>query len=184
MTSDIIHASRFNIPGHAHELSFSCYQRRPLLNCDYAKSLLVDAVNFAAVKHHFDIWAYVIMPEHIHIMLFPYAESYSISNILKGIKQPLSQSYIYWCQSNHPEYLESMRTGLDKPFYRFWQKGGGYDRNYWNEKEICDQIDYEHMNPVKRGLVEKPEDWEWSSAGFWMYGNESKIKIEKRYMRF
>ena len=77
-----------------------------------------------------------------------------------------------------------MKTGLGKPFHRFWQKGGGYGRNYWNEKEIRDQIDYEHMNPVKRGLVENPEDWEWSSSGFWMYGKESKIKIEKRYMRF
>jgi len=124
------------------------------------------------------------MPEHAHILLFPYEERYSIAGILKGIKQPVSQAYIPWCQENRPASLEKMRTGLAKPRHRFWQKGGGYDRNYWTIEEIQKQIDYIHMNPVRRGLVQRPEDWEWSSAGFWMYSKESKIRIEKRYLTF
>ena len=47
---------------------------------------------------------------------------------------------------------------------RFWQAGGGYDRNIIDEKTAWKVIDYIHLNPVRRGLVERPEDWEWSSA--------------------
>jgi putative transposase len=144
--------------------------------------LFADAVNLAATKHQYDVWAYVIMPEHFHLLIFPTSRAYSISGILKSIKQPLSQSYIAWCRQNHPEQLAKMDTGLNRPRYRFWQKGGGYDRNFWTPEEIRRQIDYIHMNPVNEGLVEKPEDWEWSSAGFWIIGKERKIRIERRYV--
>ncbi len=176
--------TRFNIPGHAHELTFSCYRRRPLLDSDHAKDLLADAVNYAAIRHEFDVWAYVFMPEHVHILLFPHSQIYSIPAILKGIKQPVAQSYVAWCRESDPGRLERMRTGKDKPAYRFWQKGGGYDRNYWTPDEIVKQIVYIHMNPVRRGLVEKPGDWEWSSARFWIREGRSRIRIAKRYMSF
>ena len=48
--------------------------------------------------------------------------------------------------------------------YRFWQRGGGYDRNLWSPEEIHEKIHYIHANPVRRGLVVRPEDWPWSSV--------------------
>ena len=47
---------------------------------------------------------------------------------------------------------------------RFWQPGSGYDRNVVEMRAARNQIEYFHANPVRRGLVERPEDWEWSSA--------------------
>jgi len=49
--------------------------------------------------------------------------------------------------------------------YRFWQRGGGYDRNLWEPRHVWSAIDYIHANPTRRGLCERPEDWPWSSAG-------------------
>ena len=51
-----------------------------------------------------------------------------------------------------------------KKVFRFWQTGGGFDRNLWNAKAIHSSINYIEANPVRAGLVEKPEDWQWSSA--------------------
>ena len=48
--------------------------------------------------------------------------------------------------------------------YRFWQAGGGYDRNVVEQDTLRTMIDYIHSNPVRRGLVDRPEDWTWSSA--------------------
>jgi putative transposase len=48
--------------------------------------------------------------------------------------------------------------------HRFWQAGGGYDRNVVEQRTLLKVIEYMHLNPVRRGLVELPEDWEWSSA--------------------
>ena len=48
--------------------------------------------------------------------------------------------------------------------YRFWQRGGGHDRNLNEPKAIWAQIEYIHNNPVRRGLCRRPEAWPWSSA--------------------
>ena len=47
---------------------------------------------------------------------------------------------------------------------RFWQAGGGFDRNLWNAKAIHSSVNYIEYNPVRAGLVNAPEDWQWSSA--------------------
>lgn len=48
--------------------------------------------------------------------------------------------------------------------FRFWQAGGGFDRNLWNPKAIHAAIAYIENNPVRAGLVDAPEKWPWSSA--------------------
>jgi putative transposase len=50
--------------------------------------------------------------------------------------------------------------------HRFWQAGGGFDRNVVELHAVLAMIEYIHANPVRRGLVSRPEDWKWSSAGW------------------
>ena len=123
-----------------------------MLQSQQAKQLFVEALQAARVRHCFDIWAYVIMPEHVHLLIWPRNEVYSISNILKAIKRPFS--------------YRATKAGLARPGH-FWKPGGGYDRNLWKTATIHKEIEYLHNNPVRRGLCEKPEDWRYSSAGFW-----------------
>jgi putative transposase len=59
---------------------------------------------------------------------------------------------------------------------RFWQPGGGYDRNITSIEALRAMIDYIHANPVRRGLVARPEDWEWSSARW--YRGLRLVKLE------
>jgi hypothetical protein len=51
---------------------------------------------------------------------------------------------------------------------RFWQRGGGFDRNVRDESELMREVCSIHRNPVERGLVENPDDWAWSSVRWWM----------------
>ena len=48
--------------------------------------------------------------------------------------------------------------------FRFWQAGGGFDRNLCNPKAIHSSVNYIEYNPVRAGLVNAPEEWQWSSA--------------------
>ena len=143
---------RYNDPWHAHALTFSCNERRPYFHSDIAKRLLVESINRARRRHQFDIWAYVIMPEHAHLLIWPRREEYSISSILLGVKRPVSY---------HAAIEGIVR---EKPF---WLPGGGYDRNLWKTKTIHKEIDYIHANPVRRGLCALPEEWPYSSAAYW-----------------
>ena len=62
------------------------------------------------------------------------------------------------------------------PEARFWQPGGGYDRNITSTEALRAVIDYIHANPVRRGLVARAEDWEWSSARW--YAGLRPVKLE------
>ena len=81
---------RYNEPGHAHALTFSCYHQLPLLGDDRVKDLFVRSLAAARVRHEFALWAYVVMPNHAHVLLYPRRAEYSVSTILAGLKRPIA----------------------------------------------------------------------------------------------
>ena len=170
---------RWNNPWDAHELTFSCFRRRGLLSKDRTRHYLTEAINKARMAHGFHVWAYVVMPEHVHLLIWPASEVYSISSILKTIKQSVARRAVRWLKANNPKGLQWLATGRrDKP-YQFWQDGGGYDRNVRSSKALRDVFAYIHNNPIKRGLVARPEEWQWSSARDWAELGAGPISIDK-----
>ena len=157
---------RYDDPGHAHELTFSCYRRLPLLSRDRTREWLVEAIAEAGDRERFDLWAYVIMPEHVHILICPREPGYKIARILWRIKRPVGRLAIAYLLTHAPSYLNKLTVtrGDGTREKRFWQAGGGYDRNVTEPTTLAKVIEYIHLNPVRRGLVERPEDWAWSSA--------------------
>jgi len=121
---------RYDEPGHAHYLTFSCFRNQPFLKGPRACQWLVESINTARAQHPFDLWAWVFMPEHVHLLLRPHAEE-NIGAILSAIKVPVGKRAAGWVRREAPQFLPRM---LDvqpngKKFVRFWQRGGGYDRN-------------------------------------------------------
>jgi len=57
---------RENLTGHAHFLTFSCFHRRLYLSRDRTRQWLIESIAHSMTQHRFDLWAYVIMPEHVH----------------------------------------------------------------------------------------------------------------------
>jgi len=159
----------YNLPGHAHFLTYSCYQRLPLLSRDRSRGWVVEVLQRVRQKMNFDLWAYVLMPEHVHLLIHPRQETYRMEHILAALKRPVSaQAKAYLESTGNSAWLEKLtvREGSESVF-RFWQAGGGYDTNVWRDRPLMEIIDYIHANPVRRGLVEQPTDWIWSSARFW-----------------
>jgi len=123
---------RFNTPGHVHELTFSCYRNRRFLLSERTCQWLIESIDKAREKYNFSLWAYVFMPDHVHLLIQPMEEEYYISNILKEIKTDPARKAIKYLKENHPLELSKLRTSQQYRKYRFWQKGGGYDRNIYN----------------------------------------------------
>jgi putative transposase len=132
--------------------------RNPVF-CEY----LADAVRTAQQTHDFDVWAYVFMPEHVHLLIYPRHEVYSVSAILKSVKQSVSRKGINWFRQHQLSGLERLKTGQKYEKLRFWQDGGGYDRNISSRRAAIGSVRYIHANPVKRGLVQWPYEWTYSS---------------------
>ena len=155
----------YDQPDQGHELTFSCYKRLPLLQDDHRCQQLAVAVERATCLHGFSLTAFVFMPEHVHLVVFPERPTTRVSDLLYAIKRPVSyrikQDLI---ASNDPLLDElTIRERPGKTTFRFWQEGSGYDRNILKHESLRKMIHYVHLNPVRRGLVEHPAKWKWSS---------------------
>jgi putative transposase len=174
------HRKRFEGLNHARFLTCSCFRRRPFLDRDRSRLWLTDAIERARARHGFELWAWVVMPEHFHVLLFPEPGGAGVGEILSTVKQSVSKRALRWVERERPG---AMRLFADvRPdgsvVHRFWQRGGGYDRNLWSAREVWEKIDYMHANPVARGLCEKPEDWPWSSAGWYRERRGGLLRID------
>ncbi len=67
------------------------------------------------------------------------------------------------------------RDGRKK--FCLWQRRC-YDRNCRTEEEVWEKVNYCHNNPVKRGLVSRPEDWQWSSCRSFIRNDDALPEIE------
>ena len=171
---------RYDIDGQAHCLTFSCFQRKPFLSKDRCCEWLIQGMQKGRENGMYDLWGYVIMPEHVHIVLLPKPEV-KISHILSTIKQSASKRALIWIKQNAPDFLKRMEDIQPdgKRHYRFWQRGGGYDRNLRRLEDVHEKIHYIHKNPVRRGLVKIPDDWKWSSFHAWQTGDDIPIAIDR-----
>ncbi|TVQ31373.1 MAG: hypothetical protein EA376_09685 [Phycisphaeraceae bacterium] len=156
------HRVRCEAPGEHRFLTFSCHQRLPLFSNDQIKTAFALRLAELSIEQTQRLVAWVIMPEHVHLLLLPRLPEISVDRFLYRLKRPFAY-----------EILERWRE-LDAPIlpritdadgrHRFWLRGGGYDRNIYTQKEFEEKFDYIHDNPVRRGLVDRPTDWKWSSA--------------------
>ena len=69
------------------ELTFSCFQRFPYFTDPIACTIFLDLLNSARVKYGFKLWSYVIMPDHVHLLIWPKEKGHLVSQFLHSIKE-------------------------------------------------------------------------------------------------
>lgn len=138
---------RIEVAEHARFLTCSCYRRLPLFQNDAIKHLFVDQLVLARDRLVFDLFGWVLMPEHFHLLVCTGDASLSIGKVLFAIKKPLSERVLKrWAELEAP-VLDRLKDSQGKP--HFWQPGGGYDRNIVSRGEFEEKLNDIHANPVR-----------------------------------
>jgi putative transposase len=109
-------------------------------------------------RYNFVIAGYVVMPEHIHLLLSEPRRG-KLATAIQALKISVSRR---------------------SPQQPFWQ-ARYYDFNVHSEEKHAEKLRYIHRNPVKRGLVSRPEDWPWSSFHHYATGMEGAVRIESHW---
>ena len=170
----------YDEPGDAHFLTFSCYRRMPLLGKDRSRIWLIESLRAARQKHAFDLWAWVVLPEHVHLLIWPRLPGYETKRILADIKRPVGQKAVAWLEAESPAFLQRLTVrNANRTYRHFWQPGPGQDRNVYDADTAHQLVEYIHGNPARRGLVRRAEDWAWSSAADWAGGADVVLKIDR-----
>jgi putative transposase len=129
---------------------------------------LAEAIEAARSRRNFAVWAFVFMPEHVHMIVWPKCLDYRVADILSAVKEPVGRRAVNYLVEHAPHWLPRITRARGQRTERlFWQPGGGFDRNIVEPTTLITMIDYLHANPVRRGLVERASDWRWSSASWW-----------------
>ena len=173
MHGDLAHRKtvrHFHNPGDLHELTFSCYRRLPLLTNDSWRRHLSRSIDPANREEAAQLVAFVFMPEHIHLLVYPTRPQPDIGRYLAKVKQPFSKQIKGLLEETHSPLLQNLtvRERPGKFCFRFWQEGPGFDRNLFTADAIKSSMDYIHQNPVTRGLCKRAIDWNWSSARYYL----------------
>jgi putative transposase len=148
----------FHLTGNFHFLTFSCFHRLPYLGSARARDLFEDALERIRSRNRFVVAGYVVMPEHVHLLMGEPARG-DVSGVVHALK------------------LSVAKRSAQRPF---WQ-ARYYDFNVHNEKKRVEKLRYIHRNPVVRGLVQKPEDWRWSSFRHFATGLEGTVEPESEW---
>jgi len=115
------------------------------------------------------------MPEHIHLLLTE-PEVANPSTVMQVLKQRTARALLPRRKPNHPRQGNLFAGGPQRR--AFWQ-ARFYDFNVWTTKKRVEKLRYMHRNPVKRGLVESPEQWRWSSYRFYLLGGTGPVRIDE-----
>jgi putative transposase len=150
---------RYQESGDFHFVTFSCYHRRPYLASPEARSFIEETLEQVRRSYGFIVCGYVVMPEHVHLLVSE-PERGTFRAALQILKQTTARKL--------------------RPRAPLWQSRY-YDFNVWTDRKRIEKLRYMHRNPVKRGLVEKPEDWAWSSFVHYATGIERTVEIASQW---
>jgi putative transposase len=126
---------RFQQAGDFRFVTFSCYQRRPYLDLPTSRNLFEEALERTRSKYKFGVIGYVVMPEHVHLLLTEPADA-PLAKALMALK------------------ISSSKRSAESPFWQIRY----YDFNVFTQRKQVEKLHYIHRNPVRRGLVQRPED--------------------------
>ncbi len=157
--------------GHdLHFITCSCYQR-PQLGTGARRDLLLRVLERAQQRYRFVVIGYVVMPEHFHLLITE-PDVGDPSVVMKVIEERFTK--LLHRQPTHPKTADEWGTRtVTGPI---WQKRF-YNFNVCTSQKRVEKLRYLHRSPVKRGLVEKPEDWDWSSFRAYAFQQVGAVRV-------
>ena len=145
--------------GNLHYITFSCQDRNAYLRSAEAKVLFQSVLESRRIRYQFEIIGYVVMPEHVHLLMTEPPDM-PLFIAIASIKREVS------------------RQSTESPFWlpRY------YDFNIFSNEKRIEKLRYIHRNPVHRGLVEKPEEYVWSSFRSYALLEDGPVTIRRDWM--
>jgi len=158
--------SRYRVYDSAYPyfITSSLVEGYPIFSNPLAAQVVLDALNFIQTKRTTVVYAYVIMENHIHMVV----QADKLPQQIQSFKSWTARAIIdLFSVNGHFFQLSKLRKAKNPAHqdsvHQLWQEGF-YPKQIFSDKVMIQKIEYIHNNPVKRGFVDRPEDWRYSSA--------------------
>ena len=150
-------------PALPHFITLTVLHWIPVFTRQETVSILLDAMKFF-IKDGLKVYAYVVLENHCHFVL----QSKALDRDIARYKSYTAKKMIQYLAKNNIRHILQKLAFYKKAHkndraYQFWQEGV-HPELIQNDNTMRQKIDYIHLNPVKRGYVDKAEHWRNSSA--------------------
>jgi putative transposase len=163
--------------GYMHFITSSCYQRRPVLGSALSRDLFLEVLERVRRQYRFVIVGYVVMPEHVHLLISE-PERGDPSLVMQVLKHSFARKLLRFSKSPPIENRDGWGS-LSSDQHHIWQPRF-YDFPVFTKAKKVEKLRYMHRNPVKRGLVAEPDQWNWSSFRYYAYGEAGPVLIDEQ----
>ena len=164
----------FQQSGQLHFLTFSCCRRRPNLATPDSRACFESSLERVRQSYGLCVYGYVVMPEHVHL-LFSEPGRGDPSVVMKVLKPSFAHKLLARLRATtRPPSLSDTVHSAD----HIWQRRF-YDFVVFNEQKRVEKLRYMHRNPVVRGLVQEPEQWNWSSYRHYALGEPGPVLVNQ-----
>ncbi len=142
---------------------------------------LLDSLNYYRYKQKFKILGYVIMPDHIHLLIQPFG-SYTISDIMRDYKTFTAKRIIRQAEVENRQDLliaftqAGQETGRSEN--KVWQDSF-WDKIIYTEKFLRQKLNYIHRNPIRAGIVDELDAYPYSSYRNYVHDDNTLIEIDR-----
>ena len=160
-------------------MTFTIVEWLPVFIDEAACKVITDSLNFCIQNKCLRVNAYVIMPTHLHAILFDIDfQAERLKRTLDDMRKFTGRQLLDYAAKHLPKSFAAAfqkQAGKDRE-RRFWQPTqhpvGIVSQGFWKQK-----MDYLHYNPCRKGLVLRPEDWRFSSARSWMTREKNDVQL-------
>jgi putative transposase len=164
-----------------HFITCSCYRRLPFLRSARRRDLLLSVLEQARERHRFVVVGYVVMPEHIHLLLSE-PEVGTLSTVMQVLKQRTARALLPKLRRRDARQVKLFGESEASVRAPFWQTRF-YDFNVWTNEKWAEKLRYMHDNPAKRGLAGAPEDWRWSSYRHYFLDEAGPVHVNEGWRK-
>ena len=148
--------ARLVVPGYPHHVTQRGVRRMTTFLSDEDYSAYIDLVAEGCQAAATEVWAYCLMPNHVHLILVPSAAD--------GLRAALGEA--------HRRYTRRINAREGWSGY-LWQ--GRFNSFAMDEAHLAACVRYVEANPVRAGLADRAEDWPWSSARAHLAGADDRL---------
>src|SRR5882724_8781095 len=147
-------------------ITAGCNDRLPVYRTDALKTVVCQAFANARISGKFSIFAYVIMPDHIHMVTGGELKPSETLRFIKGV--PANHVIKYLKEGGHTSSLEKLiHEERDKHHrHSLWESDSNV-LHLTSEGMFMQKVNYIHLNPVRAEIVERAIDYRWSSVRYW-----------------
>jgi REP element-mobilizing transposase RayT len=169
-------------PANLYFITTTAVERVHLFQRDVIKRIIADSLNYMRAHQWIRLHVFVIMPNHVHFIV-RFLESHALPDVMREFKKHTAKQIIrqYQAENNDRalQFLEQAASHISDQQYKVWEDG--YDaRDVFSPGFLKQKTEYIHNNPCQPhwGLAERPEEYPWSSARYYLLGEPAIIAVD------